>query len=113
MIVYVPTPITSAEQAEALPVGSISPHPDRLPVEKIESGTWWGSSNFEGLTSEDMVGQQVLVPIEAEEETTEQIQVFRGVAHIGPRSVTLAPSRRLVTHWTPANPTENAGEKVE
>lgn len=89
---YRPVLIETAEQAEALPVGSISPHPDRLPIEKLAHGTWWGSQNFEGLTNEEMVGDEVLVPIEAEEEHAEKAVAegeFTGIV-------------RLVTLWEEA-----------
>lgn len=67
---YRPVLIESAEQAEALPVGTIARHDDHMPVEKWEAvygETHWGDAE-DGLTDVDMIGWTALVPIEAEEE---------------------------------------------
>ena len=97
---YRPVPIESAEQAETLPEGTIITHAGNYPQEKF--GGLWGREGNSSASLAEEEGWTALVPIEAEEETTEQIQVYLGVAHIGPRSVTPAPSRRLVTPWEEA-----------
>ena len=65
---YRPVPITSAEQAEALHVGTLVPRTNgRLP-KKREDGTWgdlWGDCDLF-----DVIGHTAFVPIEAEEEWT-------------------------------------------
>ena len=114
MIVYIPTPITSVEQAEALPIGTVSidldsqgqPYQASIRVR----GGWYCTGEVEAdgspwLAPHDvMAGDIALVPIEAEEET-HSIQT---------RGQTAPEWRtRLVTHWIAQDPTESAGEKVE
>ena len=68
---YRPVLIESAEQAEALPIGTLARHDDHMPVEKWrdEGGsTHWGYIE-EGVEVELLRGWEALVPIEAEEET--------------------------------------------
>ena len=63
MIVYIPTPITSAEQAESLPDGTIITKPDYFPQEKF--GGLWGRH---GSTSEQLANERgwtFLRPVEA------------------------------------------------
>ena len=63
MIVYIPTPITSVEQAEALPEGTIITHAEDYPQEKF-AGLWVPAGNSsESLAEEE--GWTALVPIEA------------------------------------------------
>lgn len=63
--VYVPRLIESAEQAEALPEGTVAAHPDHWPREKFQS-VW---QECDGLWDNSaMIGWTALVPIEAEEE---------------------------------------------
>ena len=106
MKLYLPVLIESAEQAEALPIGTVATDLGSTIISaavRTDVGLGWFVSGDEMTDMhEHMVGWTALVPIEAEEETTEQIQVYLGVAHIGPRSVTPAPSRRLVTPWEEA-----------
>lgn len=75
--VYIPRLIESAEQAEALPEGTVvfieKPWGDttRREVGTKDHGEWWGSDcdvNF--LGAEGLVSWTALVPIEAEEEWT-------------------------------------------
>lgn len=97
--VYVPRLIESAEQAEALPNGTVvsieKPWGDttRREVGTKDHGEWWGSDcgvNF--LGAEGLVGWTALVPIEAEEEhDTDCVDVPGG-----------RPIRRLVTPWEEA-----------
>lgn len=111
MIVYIPTPITSAEQAESLPIGTVSmpDDPEDLPAIKITEQSWvcvWDidedhDATYDVASHGHMIGSTALVPIEAEEETTEQVQVFRGVVHVGPSAMAPFPARRLVTPWEP------------
>lgn len=73
MKVYIPTPITSAEQAEALPVGTVAvEQPDRTRMAYIRGdhgAPWYATTDGDAWTEHDeMVGAFALVPIEAEEE---------------------------------------------
>ena len=101
MIVYIPTPITSAEQAEALPVGSVGlPNPAddcRAPYLKTEDGwisgwypDWRRDCEQDVEPDAGMVGETALVPVEAKEETI-SVQT-RGQAHPDWRT-------RLTTPW--------------
>ena len=94
MIVYIPTPITSVEQAERLPDDAIV-----IGVETGErytrayEGDWWGVSEMGTRLAVDLdAGDAVmaLVPIEAKEETI-TVQT-RGQAHPDWRT-------RLTTPW--------------
>lgn len=67
MIVYVPTPITSVEQAEALPEGTIIIHAENYPQEKF-AGLWGRKGNSSASLAEEE-GWSALVPVEAKEET--------------------------------------------
>lgn len=80
--IYVPRLIESAEQAEALPIGTVAlDHPTgnagRLPYMKATAARWasvWGVDDLGAIDAygtapnEAMVGDRALVPIEAEEE---------------------------------------------
>ncbi|WP_010550512.1 hypothetical protein [Brachybacterium paraconglomeratum] len=88
---YRPVLIESAEQAEALPVGTVATTADVYQVSrKIEDdGAWHRPDLIDDLGwDEDMVGWSALVPIEAEEEWD-----VVGDAAVG---------RRLVTPWEEA-----------
>lgn len=96
-IIYVPRLIQSAEQAEALPVGTVAILDDAtLPValhvtKTAEPLMPWRNGKHVGA-DENVVGAQALVPIEAEEEWGE-----RAIAEgefIG--------TTRLVTPWEEA-----------
>lgn len=69
---YRPVLIESAEQAEALPEGTLARHDDHMPVEKWRDeygGTHWGYIE-ESVEVDLLLGWTALVPIEAEEEWT-------------------------------------------
>ena len=85
---YKPVLIESAEQAEALPEGTLATHPLLWAREKVED-LW----QVEGETYESMrmVGFVALVPIEAEEGTD---TVQTGAEHFYTRT-------RYVTPWEP------------
>ena len=97
MIVYIPTPITSAEQAESLPVGTVALNTSALPQDMTAlvlgddgiDGPGW-QDEHEIKEHEYVVGWTALVPIEAEEETI-TVQT-RGQAHPDWRT-------RLTTPW--------------
>lgn len=101
MKLYREVPITSAEQAEALPEGTFAVRWDVPWIgEKVgpdENGhTEWQSKN--GCYSHvEMIGDTALVPIEAEEETHDYIKygAFGGSPDSGTRT-------RLVTPWEEA-----------
>ena len=100
MIVYIPTPITSAEQAESLPIGTVSmpDHPEDLPAIKITEQSWvcvWDvdddhDATYDVTSNGHMIGSTALVPIEAKGETI-TVQT-RGQAHPDWRT-------RLTTPW--------------
>lgn len=89
--------IESAEQAEALPIGTVAvlgPHEDS-PMSFLRSDgnapPWYASTDGDSHTSNgEMVGCIALVPIEAEEET-----LWSGSRH-------LYTQTRLVTPWEEA-----------
>ena len=87
-VIYVPRLIESAEQAEALPVGTTVTHPDYWPREKGNLlGSWEGPGD--AMQNAEMVGFTALVPIEAVEEM--DTDYYMG----GDGS----PMRRYVTPW--------------
>ena len=94
MKLYRPILIESAEQAEALPEGTIARHDDHMPVEKWRDdygGSHWGYIE-ESVEVDLLRGWTALVPIEAEEETVDA-------------STWATPGRtitRLVTPWEEA-----------
>ena len=94
MKLYRPILIESAEQAEALPEGTIARHDDHMPVEKWRDdygGSHWGYIE-ESVEVDLLRGWTALVPIEAEEETVDA-------------STWATPGRtitRLVTRWEEA-----------
>lgn len=96
MILYTPVPITSTEQAEALPVGTVS-------LERVDGATfasvkvgpdeWHGTGEAEPYRSRHMPGDVALVPVEARRQ--------HGWDVIDPAAEE-APSthaRRYVTEW--------------
>ena len=88
---YKPVLIESAEQAEALPVGTTVTHPDYWPREKGNlRGSWEGPGD--AMRNAEMVGFTALVPIEAKE-GTDTIQT--GAEHFYTRA-------RYVTPWEEA-----------
>ena len=71
-IVYVPRLIESAEQAEALPVGTVGHEPPHLYAYIKKARNYWrGTGDDAALTDYEMLPFTALVPIEAEEETRE------------------------------------------
>lgn len=64
---YRPVLIGSAEQAEALPEGTIATHDEHWPVVRCTPNRW--ESSARDMKHAEMVGWTALVPIEAEEET--------------------------------------------
>ena len=100
MIIYIPRLIESAEQAEALPIGTLARHDDHMPVEKWrdEGGsTHWGYIE-ESVEVDLLLGWTALVPIEAEEETTERPRLCQPVPDM---------LHRYTTPWTLYTPQED------
>ena len=117
MKLYRPILIESADQAEALPEGTVAHR-----VLKFES-IWetleqpevavkfgrnaWNSTAVDADSwdwlDQHLVGWTALVPIEAKEETTHEMRTSRGVENFAPsHGIFSAPSRRLVTPWEEA-----------
>ena len=92
-VVYVPRLIESAEQAEALPVGTVAfdrPRGGGIPEASVKSddGSWTGTlDGGKPYEAPQMVGDYALVPIEAEEE------------YVAPDAITYS---RYVTAWVEA-----------
>lgn len=105
MIVYIPTPITSAEQAEALPEGTVVRHDAHMPLEKWrdEYGIAYWGYHEEALEVDALVGWTALVPVEAH--TQDHAPSPGWGEHVR--------RHRYVTEWITKDPTESAGEKVE
>ena len=104
MKLYRPVPITSAEQAEALPVGTVLRHESYQPIEKWDHN---GEAIYGGfqddLFPDELVGWLALVPIEAEEEATAPFRGLGGVFHVSRSTGSFPhPQRRLVTPWEEA-----------
>ena len=71
-VIYVPRLIESAEQAEALPWGTIARSDAFAPEVFVkDEDSWMGTHGPGAFTNESAVGLEALVPIEAEEETRE------------------------------------------
>ena len=114
-VIYVPRLIESAEQAEALPIGTMartySVAHDIEGCVKDWDNAWLGTHGPGAFTDLGMVGFTALVPIEAEEEWEDD---GRPVWNLGEGEATPAdvddyerrngrrPSRRLVTPWEEA-----------
>ena len=70
--IYVPRLIESAEQAEALPEGTVGHEPPHLYAYIKKARNYWrGTGDDAALTDYEMLPFTALVPIEAEEETRE------------------------------------------
>ena len=70
-IIYVPRLIESAEQAEALPDGTVAISKEFAPEVFVKNeDSWMGTHGPGAFTNESAVGLEALVPIEAEEETS-------------------------------------------
>ena len=95
-VIYVPRLIESAEQAEALPVGTVGHEPPHLYAYIKKARNYWrGTGDDAALTDYEMPPFTALVPIEAEEETTGALVNRAGDIH-------WEESRRLVTPWEAA-----------
>lgn len=114
---YKPVKITSAEQAEALPIGTVAFDPSRMrgPLLKEASNYWFGDRSRDNEEVADM-GYTALVPIEAEETRDEGTGWIVPTA-FGPKlmgaylgSPDDTPAKRYTqTTWrTPWTPTEEA-----
>ena len=112
---YRPVLIESAEQAEALPRGTVATYgkgsakltAHRVTVIAVKPDAWLVMDDF--LSSSDMVGWTALVPIEAEEEWTvgqEDPSWAPGTESWARRFQAQEPGRRLfrrsVTPWEEA-----------
>ena len=87
---YRPVLIESAEQAEALPVGTVGHEPPHLYAYIKKARNYWrGTGDDAALTDYEMLPFTALVPIEAEEEM--DTDYYMG----GDGS----PMRRYVTPW--------------
>ena len=106
--IYVPRLIESAEQAEALPDGTIATvEEDPAPYYKFDGRWHWGADG--GFAARSPVGMTALVPIEAEEEWTvgqEDPSWAPGTESWARRFQAQEPGRRLfrrsVTPWEEA-----------
>ena len=68
IVLYKSVLIESAEQAEALPEGTVVINTRAGAIEKGSRGRWWSGLNQ--VPAPTVIGGSALVPIEAEEETT-------------------------------------------
>ena len=84
-ILYKPVLIESAEQAEALPIGTVGHEPPHLYAYIKKARNYWrGTGDDAALTDYEMLPFTALVPIEAEEQ------------RVSPDAITHA---RYVTPW--------------
>lgn len=101
---YRPVLIESAEQAEALPDGTVATRDGHLPriLLRDETGQHWASGDAMSgfMYALDMRGWSALVPIEAEEETWEPGNPAG--SRIRAPQPPHAAARRLVTPWEEA-----------
>ena len=101
--------IESAEQAEALPVGTVAVDASSQSDVSIRVQGGWHCTGYcldfggsEVLKHSDMVGDQALVPIEAEEETREHPRRHEKAPRAGEAYLRPATMTRLVTPWEEA-----------
>ena len=108
MIVYIPTPITSAEQAEALPDDAVFlldgkgvASKGKFDPANSACRVWIAGGDGYHTTETILAEYRViyLAPIEAEEETTRAEPFADGTIHVSPQYWRDEPSRRLVTPW--------------
>lgn len=114
MIVYIPTPITSVEQAEALPAGTLAWHSEGTGVDHAHKvaplpghheGGWITLAGY--AVNFQIIGWSALVSVEAEEETVAcgndwSIPTHEGLMPNGdavPNGWTI--HTRYVTPWEP------------
>ena len=95
---YRPVLIESAEQAEALPVGTVGHEPPHLYAYIKKARNYWrGTGDDVALTDYEMPPFTALVPIEAEEETREHpYRVEERVGYVYHQPVQQV---RYKTHW--------------
>ena len=91
---YRPVPIETTEQAEALPIGTVTLPPARhsgraVATVKCDDGLWRETGEEQSFTDSEMLDEIALVPIEAEEGTD---TVQTGAEHSYTRT-------RYVTPW--------------
>ena len=94
--IYVPRLIESAEQAEALPIGTVGREPPHLYAYIKKARNYWrGTGDDAALTDYEMLPFTALVPIEAEEDFQKA-----GGASVYDGGMGSWPDRtRLVTPW--------------
>lgn len=103
MIIYIPRLIESAEQAEALPIGTIAVLPDGLCHRQIltktdnSPGPW--KADMRGYPNDVLLGWTALVPVEAEEETREHAWRLDTSSTPGESYLRRNTATRLVTPW--------------
>lgn len=77
MKLYKEVLIESAEQAEALPIGTVAVGPNHYAATRIEYGLGWSVTGDASSDYHDhIIGWTALLPIEAEEETRIDPEVF-------------------------------------
>lgn len=119
MILYKPVLIETAEQAEALPEGTVATHggTDGYAYEvaiRDDEGLWWSAPGGLGqeepaYASKTIVGFIALVPIEAEEQNALRWR-SGGIVKCGTRDFAIEqaqhgdcdPMQRYTTPWTAA-----------
>ena len=98
---YKPVKITTTEQAEALPVGTVGHEPPHLYAYIKKARNYWrGTGDDAALTDYEMLPFTALVPIEAEEEWRLDTTAIRPWGETTPDP--LPEHTRLVTPWEPA-----------
>lgn len=103
---YRPVLIESAEQAEALPVGTIARHAEGAGMDHAHKvcpplrGDVWVAVGG-NCTNAEMIGWTALVPLEAEEEHAHRYarRAHGDMYTTPPRQELPGPARRLVTPW--------------
>ena len=105
MIVYIPTPITSVEQAEALPEGTIAKHSEyrtaAVKTDLCEEGiALWYDTDDGSQTATSLLGWTALVPVEAHTQDLAPIPCW------GERE----RRHRHVTAWLPGPSRDRRGD---
>ena len=123
MIVYIPTPITSVEQAESLPEGTIAKHPEyrtaAVKTDLCEEGiALWYDTDDGSQTATSLLGWTALVPVEAEEEYSTDRATFawdNDAIYSSPQNVRrdgwVDPlQRRFTTMWETVTDPDRTGD---
>lgn len=76
--IYVPRPVSTVEEVEAVPPGTIFTHPNMLPVE-VWGDQYYGDPGLD-LTPADLVGCTALIPTVVDVEESEPLGTTRHVA---------------------------------